>query len=90
LTCRDKFTSLSKYYSGYPALTLTGRLKAFKFIPDKFVSVTYTNPYKYFVVKNRDIFQSGQALIAANSPPYWQNQQQRQADKRACFYKSYL
>jgi hypothetical protein len=23
----------------------------------------------------------GQALIAANSPPYWQNQQQRQVKK---------
>jgi hypothetical protein len=44
-----------------------------------------TNPYKYFVVKNRFIFQSGQALIAANSQPYWQNQQQRQAEKKPVF-----
>jgi hypothetical protein len=27
----------------------------------------------------------GQALIAANSPPYWQNQQQRQAEKGPVF-----
>jgi hypothetical protein len=45
----------------------------------------YTNPYKYFVVKNRDIFQSGQALIAASSLLYWQNQQQRQAEKGPVF-----
>jgi hypothetical protein len=27
----------------------------------------------------------GQALIAANSPPYWQNQQQRQVKKGPVF-----
>jgi hypothetical protein len=27
----------------------------------------------------------GQALIAANSPPYWQNQQQRQVKKGPAF-----
>jgi hypothetical protein len=44
-----------------------------------------TNPYKYFVVKNRDIFQSGQALIAGNSLAYWQNRQRRQAEKEPVF-----
>jgi exo-beta-1,3-glucanase (GH17 family) len=47
--------------------------------------VNHTNPYKYFVVQNGDIFQSGQALIAANSYPYWQDQQQRQAEKEPVF-----
>jgi hypothetical protein len=31
------------------------------------VFLNNTDPCKYFVVKNRDIFQSGQALIAASS-----------------------